>query len=267
MNKALLILTLLSSLPTLHGQTFVDKTITIGDTFVTFPIPAQYVQLERNMPMAKDFFVQKEHAFVDETKNNTFIIAAITPEKFTEAGKNGRLSGTLDCWAMYPNFSTHSRINLTHFAGIIREFEEALKKSRKGSKFIDVLDIKTSELDDSKVRKSLESIEKPDLVSKSSRTLVMMTKAGDEYILNAYCIINGKLLLLYLQKKNPFDGIEEMQAWTKEIEAKTTAEFNDKGPIANSGWRSVATVSGLLLMTIMAIAALFFAFKSKPPTT
>jgi hypothetical protein len=267
MNKLLLIVTFLSSLPALQGQTFVDKTLVVGDTAVTLPVPTQYVQLERNMPIMKDFFINREHAFKDESKNNTFILASITPEKFSEAGRSGKLTDSLDCWVVSPNFSSHSRVTVAQFSRTVRDMEVSFKSLSNDAKLIDAFKIKVTGLNNELLRKNMESIEKPQIISKSERTLVIMAKNGGEYILSAYCLINGKFLILYVKKQNPFDAIEEMDAWTKEIEKKTTAEFGYEWGKLDSNWRTAAIVAGLLIMIGMAAAALVFAFKSKPPTT
>ena len=145
--------------------------------------------------------------------------------------------------------------------------EVSFKSLSNDAKLIDAFKIKVTGLNNELLRKNMESIEKPQIISKSERTLVIMAKNGGEYILSAYCLINGKFLILYVKKQNPFDAIEEMDAWTKEIEKKTTAEFGYEWGKLDSNWRTAAIVAGLLIMIGMAAAALVFAFKSKPPTT
>jgi hypothetical protein len=264
MKHVFIILAIMASTwSALLGQTYVDKTVTIGDTIVSFPIPAHYVQLERNMPLAADFFKKKEHAHVEESKNNTFILAALTPERFTEAGKDGKLSGSLDCWAMYGNFSTERRISSSQFSKLTSEAEIAINASRKTGNFYDALGVKAQDFKDEVARKRLEKLEIPQIISKTPRSMVTMVKMNDEFILHALCMINGKLIMLYMQKRNPFDGIDEMGAWVKEIETRTLAEYRSADLNSDSVWQTLATVLALVLTCLVAAAAVVFAFKPK----
>ena len=247
----------------LLGQTYVDKTVTIGDTVVSLPIPAHYVQLERNMPIAADFFKEKEHAQFEESKNNTFILAALTPERFTEAGKTGKLTGSLDCWAMYGNFSTERRITSAEFSELMTGMETAINKANKGGNYLGQLGFKAENFRDEDMRKRIKSLENPQIISKSPRSIVTMAKLNEEYLLHGFCMINGKLIFLYMQKRNPFDGIEEMGAWVKEIETRTPAEYRSADSISHSVWQTLAIVLALVLTCLAAVAAVVFAFKPR----
>ena len=265
MKLSLIAVILAACTSLLPGQVYLQKTVNVGDTTVTLPVPNKYVQLERNMPFASDFFAKKEHVFSDETKNNTFIAVAISPEKFSEAGRTGRLTGSIDCWAMYGNTISTQRINLGQFTKLVSEIEKSINAAPAKGSAADIYGITTSSIRDAESRRRIEAMEKPLIISKSARSIVTMTKLNEEYILNGNCMINGKLIFIYIQKSNPFDDIEEMEAWVKEIEAQTNAEFLGSASPLDSGWITAATVLGLFFVSVAAIAAVIFAFKTREP--
>jgi len=247
----------------LLGQTYAEKSVIIGDTVITIPIPEKYVQLDRNMPLAADFFKEKEHLLADESQNNTFILAAITPEKFSEAGKNGRLSGTLDCWAMYPNYQKTTGFDLKQFSSLSSKMEALAKSTPKSGTYADLVGAKAAEIKDEAVRKRVESIQKLTIVSKSPRSIVTMSKINDGYILNAFCLVKGKLILLYIQRPNPFDGIEEICAWVEQIEKRTPAELHDSNSLKTLAWQAALPALMLAMAAAVIIAPLLFIFKFK----
>ena len=263
MKLRFLIALLTASTSALMGQSYVEKSVTIGDTAIRIPVPAKYVQLERSMPLAADFFKEKEHIIADESKNNTFILAAITPEKFSEAGKNGRLSGTLDCWAMYPNYSQHTRIDIKQFSSFSSKIEALVKSPQESGTYADLINANTRDIKDEAVRKRVESMQKPYIVSKSPRSIVIMSKINDEYILNASCLVNGKLIFLYIQRPNAFDSIEEICAWVKEIEKRTPAEFHGPNSFLASVWQAAVPALLLAMGAAVVAAPLVFIFKFK----
>ena len=209
----------------LLGQGFVDKNVKVGDTSFALPIPASYVVIDRETEWAKAFYLSKENTFADERSNNTFILAMQTPERFAVSKKKGEVIGKLECWAIYPNFSAKSRVSLKQFATLIAQTESALGKLDQTDKLSDYLGVAPSEIRDEDIRKKFAMMTKPAIIGKTSRTLLTVTMVEETYILQAWVLVNGKLLFVYLNKEKDqlVAGISEMKAWLKEIENRTTA--------------------------------------------
>lgn len=218
------------SIVRLFGQGFVEKNVIVGDTSFGMPVPASYVAIERDTEWAKAFFQSKEHALTDERRNNTFILAMQTPERFAVSKKNGEITGGLDCWAVYPNFSAKSRMSLEQFATLNAQAESAFTKLDQTAKMSEFLGIKPSDFTDEQVRRQFATMTKPMFIGKSSRTLLTVAKDGGAYTVQAWVIVNGKFLFLYMNKSQDelASGISEMHAWLKEIEDKTSATYGTR---------------------------------------
>ena len=224
--KTLTIISILAlSIVRLFGQGFVEKNVIVGDTSFGMPVPASYVAIERDTEWAKAFFQSKEHALTDERRNNTFILAMQTSERFAVSKKNGEITGRLECWAVYPNFSAKSRMSLKQFATLSAQAESALAKLDQTAKIGEFLGIKPSDITDEQVRRQFATMTKPTIIGKSTRTLLTVAKDQDSYTVQAWVLVNGKFLFLYLNKDQDqlVAGISEMHAWLKEIEDKTSA--------------------------------------------
>jgi len=224
--KTLTIISLLAlSIVRVCGQGFVEKNVTVGDTSFGLPVPSSYVAIERDTEWAKAFFQSKEHVLADERRNNTFILAMQTPERFAVSKKKGEVTGGLDCWAVYPNFSAKSRISLNQFATLAAQIESTFAKLDQTAKMGEFLGIKPSDITDEQVRRQFATMTKPTIVGKSSRTLLMVAKDEGSYLVQAWVLVNGKFFFLYLKKGKDqlASGISEMHAWLKEIEDKTSA--------------------------------------------
>lgn len=213
------------SIVRLFGQGFVEKNVTVGDTSFGMPVPASYVAIEKDAEWAKAYLQAKEHVFTDERRNNTFILAMQTPERFAASKKNGEITGGLDCWAVYPNFSAKSRMSLEQFATLNAEAGSAFTKLDQTAKMSEFLGIKPSDFTDEQVRRQFATMTKPMFIGKSSRTLLTVAKDGGAYTVQAWVLVNGKFLFLYMNKSQDqlASGISEMHAWLKEIEDKTSA--------------------------------------------
>ena len=213
------------SIVRLFGQGFVENNVTVGDTSFGIPVPASYVAIEKDAEWAKAYLQAKEHVFTDERRNNTFILAMQTPERFAVSKKNGEITGGLDCWAVYPNFSAKSRMSLEQFATLNAQAESAFTKLDQTAKMSEFLGIKPSDFTDEQVRRQFATMTKPMFIGKSSRTLLTVAKDGGAYTVQAWVLVNGKFLFLYMNKSQDqlTSGISEMHAWLKEIEDKTSA--------------------------------------------
>ena len=225
------------SIVRLFGQGFVEKNVTVGDTSFGMPVPASYVAIEKDAEWAKAYLQAKEHVLTDERRNNTFILAMQTPERFAVSKKNGEITGGLDCWAVYPNFSAKSRMSLEQFATLNAQAESAFTKLDQTAKMSEFLGIKPSDFTDEQVRRQFATMTKPMIIGKSSRTLLTVAKDEVTYTVQAWVLVNGKFLFLYMNKSQDqlASGISEMHAWLKEIEDKTSATFDAKRKSAATG--------------------------------
>ena len=224
--KTLTIISLLAlSIARVCGQGFIEKKVTVGDTSFGMPVPASYVAIEKDAEWAKAFFQSKEHALADERRNNTFILAMQTPERFAVSKKTGEITGRLDCWAVYPNFSAKSRMTLKQFTTLVAQAESAFAKLDQTANVSEFLGIKPSDITDEQVRRQFATMTKPTIIGKSSRTLLTVAKDEAAYTVQAWVLVNGKFIFLYLNKGQDQlgSGITEMHAWLKEIEEKTSA--------------------------------------------
>jgi hypothetical protein len=225
MKKSLIFALLALSLAPLFGQSFVDKDVKVGESTFKLPVPARYVAIEKEAEWAKAFFKSKENLLADTRRNNTFIIAMQTPERFAVSKKNGAVTGVLDCWAVYPNFSAESKISLQQFATLVAQAESAFAKLEQTAKMDEFLGIKPGDITDEQVRRQFATMTKPTIVGKNGRSLLTVAKNGDAYLVQAWALAHGKLMFLYMNKdQNQLaEGISEMHAWLKEIEDKTPA--------------------------------------------
>ena len=222
--KTISIISLLAlSIVRVCGQGFVEKNVTVGDTSFGLPVPASYVAIERDTEWAKTYLQAKEHVLTDERRNNSFILAMQTPERFAVSKKNGEITGGLDCWAVYPNFSAKSRMSLEQFATLNAQAESAFTKLDQTAKMSEFLGIKPSDFTDAQVSRQFATMTKPMIIGKSSRTLLTVAKDEITYTVQAWVLVNGKFLFLYMNKSQDqlASGISEMHAWLKEIEDKT----------------------------------------------
>lgn len=237
MKTVSIISTLALSITRLFGQGFVEKNVTVGDTSFGMPVPASYVAIEKDTEWAKAYLQGKEHVFTDERRNNTFILAMQTPERLAVSKKKGEVTGGLDCWAVYPNFSAKSRMSLEQFATLSAQAESAFTKLDQTAKMSEFLGIKPSDFTDAQVSRQFATMTKPMFIGKSSRTLLTVAKDEVTFTIQAWVLVNGKFLFLYM-KKSPdhlASGLSEMHAWLKEIEDKTSATFDAKPKLAARG--------------------------------
>lgn len=218
------------SIVRLLGQGFVEMNVTVGDTSFGMPVPASYVAIEKDAEWAKAYLQGKEHLFTDERRNNTFILAMQTPERFAVSKKKGEVTGGLDCWAVYPNFSAKSRMSLEQFATLSAQAESAFTKLDQTAKMSEFLGIKPSDFTDAQVSRQFATMTKPMIIGKSSRTLLTVAKDEVTYTVQAWVLVNGKFLFLYMNKSQDqlASGISEMHAWLKEIEDKTQATYGTR---------------------------------------
>jgi TPR repeat protein len=225
MKKSLIIALLVLSFSPLFGQSFVAKDVKVGDSTFKLPVPARYVAIEKDTEWAKAFFKSKENLLADARRNNTYIIAMQTPERFAASKKNGEVTGLLECWAVYPNFSAESKISLQQFATLVAQAESAFAKLEQTARMDEFLGIKPGDITDEQVRRQFATMTKPTIVGKNGRSLLTVAKNGDAYLVQAWALAHGKLMFLYLNKdQNQLaEGISEMHAWLKEIEDKTPA--------------------------------------------
>ncbi len=224
--KAISIISILTlSIVRLSGQGFVEKTVTVGDTSFGLPVPAGLTAIEKDTEWAKAFFKSKENLIADARRNNTYIIAMQTPERFAISKKKGEITGGLDCWVVYPNFSAKSRMSLEQFATLKAQAESAFAKLDQTARMSEFLGIKPSDFTDEQVRRQFATMTKPTIIGISSRTLLMVAKDEGTYLVQAWVLVNGKSLFLYMNKSPDqlVSGISEMHAWLKEIEDKTSA--------------------------------------------
>ncbi len=238
--KPISIIAVLSlSIAGLFGQGFAEKTVAVGGTSFGLPVPARYVAIEKDAEWAKAFFKSKENLLADARRNNTYIIAMQTPERFAASKKNGEVTGQLECWAVYPNFSAESKISLQQFVTLVAQAESAFAKLEQTAKMDEFLGIKPSDITDEQVRRQFATMTKPTIVGKNGRSLLTVAKNGETYLVQAWALVHGKLIFLYLNKdQNQLaEGIREMHAWLKEIEDKTPATSDAQpgpGPKSNA---------------------------------
>lgn len=237
MNLKLILRLFLLVASGLQAQEFVERRVTVGDTSFDLPMPSKYMVIDKSADWAQAFFRSKEHALEDDSKNNTFILAMQNPDSFAASKKNGRVTGSFDCWAVYPNYTAKTRMSQKQFTALMNQVKTALSKMERDANMTEFVGLKSDKIRDADIRRQLASMTRPTVIAQTERSLTTVVKQEERYTLQAWLLVNGKLFFLYFNADADqiFPRIEEMNSWVKEIERKTQATTDSKPADANLG--------------------------------